>query len=189
MLGTLYLFRLMFRAIKDYLLTPVGSYTPAYPRDNTLPVHNAFTNRNPHELDESRLDFVRPSKMIPITEEMENRRRELLSRPVEVLELMAWVGFSLEDVWNSGRKWDEKIWNNYTAVLCSWMTVGNFSALAPPGKVVMADILHWWAGGPENWKNLIEPIVQHWKIWAYYPDQQWYLNYDHENVGYNPLYS
>ena len=179
----------MFEALKNYLVNPMGMPPPPTPVKHPNQHGSAYQYNNvaPAQIPEDQLDFIRPSKYIPITEEMNNRRLELLSRPLEVQDLMMWIGYSLEDIWMPGREYSTKVWSTHSAALCSWMTVGEFKALSPPVKMVISDILKWWAGGPDSWRDLIEPVVEHWKIWAYYPDATWFNKYDEEKVGYRPL--
>lgn len=132
-------------------------------------------------------DFINPCKELPVTPEMEAKRLELLSDPVFVMDIVQWIGWTLEDVWVDSRKAYDKIWNKWNAAIISWLTTGTVpNDISFPSKHAMRDTLLWWTQAPAPIKDLVEPIVEHWKIWAYYPWPTWEYQYDPEKVVYVP---
>lgn len=132
-------------------------------------------------------DFLNPCKELPITAAMETQRLQMLRDPVLSMDILQWIGWSLEDVWVDSRKFPDKIWNKWNAAIISWLTNGTIPEdISIPNKAPMRDTLLWWSQAPTPVKDLVEPIIEHWKIWAYYPHPTWEYQYDREKVIYVP---
>lgn len=123
-------------------------------------------------------DVPYPAKGIVVPERTEARRRELINNPSEALDLLTWIGWSMEDVWNYKVSIQERHWTSYNAALIYWMITGNMPDISNPNRIMMKDVLMWWSQAPDTWRKLLDPLVTQWKVYAYYDDAFWETRYD-----------
>jgi hypothetical protein len=127
-------------------------------------------------------DYPRPSKDTFISDELEARRIEFISHPANAMMLLQFMGWSLEDYWNTSKPYNQKIWTPDVGRILSWLGAGMNPGRPPISKVGMNDVLRWWQGMPGPVKDLVEPIIIQWKIFVHYCDDEWHQYYKEEEA-------
>lgn len=121
-------------------------------------------------------DYHRPARVLVVPPGLEERRIEFLSHPANAAMTLHFIGRTVEDSWSSKMHY-EKLWNSWIGRLCSWLGAGIEPGDAPSSKIVMSDVLEWWNGAPAPVKELLEPLICQWKVFVFYCDDSWHMNY------------
>lgn len=60
-------------------------------------------------------------------------------------------------------------WSKYIQAAVIWVNLGAEPSAAPTTRSDIEEVLYFWYNCPAEPKALLEPLVSHWKVWAFNP--------------------